>query len=1451
MAGASGVTVGAVWLNVLPSMKGFGSQLTDQARRAGRPAGEQAGSSVAGGMTRGLRQFAATATDYGRRAGQAVGRGFSTAAAGGAAMLSRFQAGFRGLNSETVAAAGRLGRLGQVTRTALDPALRPVQNLVAGFRDSSAAASAFTGRLGSIGGAARSAFNVAAAPVQNFLSGFRDSNAAASAFTGRLGSLGGVARSTFTQVGSVASSALRTAAAPVQNLVAGFRSSSAAASALTGRMGSLGGQIRSAFSSAGAGMRGFAQQVRTESDAIASSITTGIGGSLRGIAGTAAGLAAAVGISAVGVSAVSAAANIQNVELTLSGLYGSAEAATDMMGRLQNLSRNSPIDYSAYAQASTQLAYMGLEGAQAEGVLRNVGAAITAAGGSSEQMGRASSAMLQIVNSGRVYAAQLSQISDAGIPIFSGLAAHFDTNIENVRTMVTEGKVSIEDVMSVMENATGDTFQSMLAASEQVSGSMSNQWAIFRDNFVTGLGQMIAPLTTSVGPAIGELGRVVGDGLARVPSLLAEIGQTWWFQALIGGLRAIWDFVQPVVTALAGMAVAVARPAFGIFAGVLGGIGTALSVVMPYLRPLQPVIIGIAAAMAIAKGASLAYSLALRGVATAKALATLATRGFNVVLKANPIVRVVSLLFGLAAAVVWAYQNFEWFRDVVDGAWRLISDGALWLWNSVLSPVFSAIGAAATWLWVNAIQPAAAGIAAAWSAISAGALWLWNSVLKPVFSFISTAVQILIAVIFTVLVTPLILGWKMIAAGATWLWQSVLQPVFLTLGAFIGWVWTALLRPAFDALVGFWRNTIAPAATFLWVGVIQPAFRSIGLFVQWVWTTLLKPALDALVWLWRNVVAPAAMWLWNTVLAPAFRGIGAVVQWAWTYLIKPALDALVWVWRNVIAPAAMWLWQNVIKPAWDGIGSLISWVWNNVIRPAFDALKQGLQWVGDKFDQTVGWIRDIWNKLRGYLAAPINFLIGTVWNEGIRPAWNKVAELLPGVEPIAPLPLIREARTGGRLDSRGMIRGRGTGTSDSVLAKVAETDEVLAVSNKEFVMNAKATRRWLPELVAMNGGARVGDRANERRGARGLAGGGPVNWRDLWNVVKGQFPTARLTSALRRGDTGHHGAGKAIDFGGPRPMDMPFMLRANQWLAQNYGGSNELIHTQPGAVNLKYGRPHSYNAAVRGDHRDHVHWANLGGGNDAGGWFSTVTSYFRDKVAELFTKVTDPLLGKIREFTGAPPPRWRQVPGDLATLMRDKLQEWLFSRADEEDNAAGGAGVDITGITGPVVEQVREVARRFGWGDGPEWSAILDLVQRESSWKLRNPNPRSSADGLFQKMQSLHGPVEPTAAGQANWGLNYIRGRYGSPTKAIAFHNRMGHYDQGGWLQPGQTSVWNGTSKPEAVFTAEQWEVLKGNIRGGDGASGERHVHFHGVRTPEEADMVAQRLEFHQRTAAF
>ena len=92
-----------------------------------------------------------------------------------------------------------------------------------------------------------------------------------------------------------------------------------------------------------------------------------------------------------------------------------------------------------------------------------------------------------------------------------------------------------------------------------------------------------------------------------------------------------------------------------------------------------------------------------------------------------------------------------------------------------------------------------------------------------------------------------------------------------------------------------------------------------------------------------------------------------------------------------------------------------------------------------------------------------------------------------------------------------------------------------------------------------------------------------------------------------------------------------------------------------------------------------------------------------------------------------------------------------------------------------------EDARQEQNWEWEDWRALLELWERESNWRANALNPRSTARGIPQAMGSLNPETmsdewlaDPKA--QIQWGMDYIKGRYGTPTKALRHHDRKNWY---------------------------------------------------------------------------
>lgn len=83
------------------------------------------------------------------------------------------------------------------------------------------------------------------------------------------------------------------------------------------------------------------------------------------------------------------------------------------------------------------------------------------------------------------------------------------------------------------------------------------------------------------------------------------------------------------------------------------------------------------------------------------------------------------------------------------------------------------------------------------------------------------------------------------------------------------------------------------------------------------------------------------------------------------------------------------------------------------------------------------------------------------------------------------------------------------------------------------------------------------------------------------------------------------------------------------------------------------------------------------------------------------------------------------------------------------------------------------MAIRYGWKN-KQFTALKELWYRESGWNHRAVNPSSGAWGIPQslpasKMASFGSDYRTNPETQIDWGLDYIKTRYGTPRKAWKF----------------------------------------------------------------------------------
>ncbi|WAC68910.1 phage tail tape measure protein [Microbacterium sp. SL75] len=353
----------------------------------------------------------------------------------------------------------------------------------------------------------------------------------------------------------------------------------------------------------------------------------------------------------------------------------------------------------------------------------------------------------------------------------------------------------------------------------------------------------------------------------------------------------------------------------------------------------QGILIGIGGVISVVAGGIMAVSAALKVYAAAQAIQTAAQWLNNAAWFSWPVTWIIlAVIVGiglLVAAIIWLASNWDSVTAWLGSVWT-------WLWDTVLSPVFAAIGAAFEWLGTNVFAPIGDFIGTVVQGIGQVFDWLYQNIILPV-------------------VTGIMLYIGLWAAVIVWLWENVAMPVFDLIGQAFRWLYENVFVPVGDG--------------------IGAVIRGIG---------------DVFTWISQNIFTPFASFVGDVL-----RNVGAVFTWLHANIVMP-VGAAIGTAVNAVGSVFSWLWNNAIMPAVNGIGQAVQWVYNSVISPVFNAISGAVDMVGNAF-RTVfgaigGFISNAFNGAVSAVRGPINSIIGLV-NGAIR-AINGISVTIPDWVPM-------------------------------------------------------------------------------------------------------------------------------------------------------------------------------------------------------------------------------------------------------------------------------------------------------------------------------------------------------------------------------------------------------------------------------------------------------------------
>ncbi len=382
---------------------------------------------------------------------------------------------------------------------------------------------------------------------------------------------------------------------------------------------------------------------------------------------------------------------------------------------------------------------------------------------------------------------------------------------------------------------------------------------------------------------------------------------------------------------------------------------------------MQPAVMATVASMVAQKAAAVGSMVAQKAMLVAQKAATAAQWLFNAAMSANPIGIVVAAIAALVAGLVYFFTQTElgqqiWaeFTRFLGEAWENIVQFFTDSVNNIVqffSDAWTNIGNFATEAWTN---------------ISNFFVGLWDGIVAIFEGVVSWLVDLFLNWTIYGLI---IKNWDNILKFFGDVWNNIIAffqgAIDWIVDIFMNWTIYGLIIKNWDAIVLFFQETWANImgffdAAFKWIDtyVLQPiilafqavgwAFEQVGNFIGEVWTNI------------QNAINTVWQWINRYIFLP----------------IKIAIDLV----RLAFAYAGA-----MIAKTWDDMMKSLDLVWKWIDTNIFGPIKNAVSLVQQAFENVADGIAKAWEGIKKAAAIPVNFVIDTVYNNGLRSFWNDIA----------------------------------------------------------------------------------------------------------------------------------------------------------------------------------------------------------------------------------------------------------------------------------------------------------------------------------------------------------------------------------------------------------------------------------------------------------------------------
>lgn len=315
-----------------------------------------------------------------------------------------------------------------------------------------------------------------------------------------------------------------------------------------------------------------------------SKILGGIGGALKGIGKFALGAGAAITTAVGGVIATGGfdrAMNIEQAQFKLKGLGHDSESVSQIMDNALASVKGTAYGLGDAATVAASAVAAGVPaGQELERTLKLVADASAISGRDLNEMG---AIFNKVAAAGKLTGQELNQLTDSGIPVIQLLSQSMGKSEEEVRKLVSAGKIGFAEFQNAIETGMGGA---ALTLGETFDGALANVGAA-----ASRLGEtFVTPLRQQLTPALGAMQNLldaVGSGATeQIPALTQQIAGT-----VTVALNNLIQNITPIIQNLVPVAISLFK--------------TLIKILPPLLKQIIPIVLQAAIDIAVAVGEEL------------------------------------------------------------------------------------------------------------------------------------------------------------------------------------------------------------------------------------------------------------------------------------------------------------------------------------------------------------------------------------------------------------------------------------------------------------------------------------------------------------------------------------------------------------------------------------------------------------------------------------------------------------------------------------------------------------------------------------------------------------------------------------------------------------------------------------------------------------------------------